>query len=87
MSYDLSQKKILVTGATGFIGQHVVRMLLTTGAHVKAFARDVDKSNALKNEGAEIFIGDLSDHTRLWQAVEGCQAVLHLGGVLSISSH
>jgi len=56
---NLSQSKILVTGATGFIGRHLERRLRTEkGASVRALVRDPAKAEGLAKRGVELFEGE-----------------------------
>jgi dihydroflavonol-4-reductase len=76
--------RALVTGASGFIGTHVVRALVTAGADVRAFDRcALDELPA----GAEPVSGDVLDPGALDRALEGCDAVFHLAAVYSYARH
>ena len=88
----LSGKKVLVTGAGGFIGSHLVEALVRQGANVRAFVRynaHADSgllklvSPEIMNE-VEIIRGDLRDQDAIRSAVQGCQIVFHLGSLISI---
>src|SRR5579864_3741025 len=68
-------KPALVTGATGFIGWHVARRLLSLGHRVRAMARP---SSQVRELEAEIVTGDLRDRESLDRAVAGCGAVFHV---------
>lgn len=71
--------KILVTSATGHIGQHAVRLLVECGYQVRAFVRRDDwRSRALAEIGAEVFIGNLYDFRDLSDAMMGVQRVFHI---------
>ncbi|HZZ83788.1 MAG TPA: NAD(P)-dependent oxidoreductase [Anaeromyxobacteraceae bacterium] len=74
--------KVLVTGSTGFIGQHVCRSLLARGHSVRALARNPAAAAPLAAAGAEVVKGDVCDPATLPAAVEGREAVLHLAGVV-----
>jgi len=67
---------ILVTGATGFIGRHLVARLVREGRRVRCLAR-----RDVAIPGAEVVRGDLAAGQGLREAVEGVDVVLHLGGV------
>ena len=69
---------ILVTGASGFVGRHVVQALLSEGKDVRALVRDPKKGAAL---GCELVAGDMTDAASLRRAVEGVEAVIHLVAV------
>jgi len=70
----------LVTGATGFVGWHVARLLLEKGEQVRALVRDpVRGAVALRElEGIETVPGDLRDADSLKRAVAGCGTVYHV---------
>ena len=92
MSSLLSNKHILVTGAGGFIGSHLVEALAAQGAQVRAFVRynsrgDPGLLRLLPPQvfsGLEVVAGDLRDPQAVRSAVSGCQVVLHLGALISI---
>ena len=64
--------KYLITGATGKTGVYTVRHLLDEGHAVRAFVHQLDeRSAALQNEGAEIFVGDLLEHDDILRAMDG----------------
>ncbi len=67
------QSKILVTGATGNVGRHVVSGLLGVGADVRALTRDPDAARL--PQGAEVVRGDLSDANTLGAHLRGVRAV------------
>ena len=69
---------ILVTGASGFVGRHVVASLLAAGKDVRALVRDTEKAASL---GCELVRGDMTDAASLRRAVEGVAAVIHLVAV------
>jgi len=85
-------KKILVTGAGGFIGSHLTESLVRLGARVRAFVRynsrnDKGCLDAFPPEvkGAlEIYVGDLKDPSAVRQAVRGVDLVFHLGALIAI---
>ncbi|AEI79347.1 NmrA family protein [Cupriavidus necator N-1] len=68
----MEQRKYLITGATGKTGVYTTRFLLNAGHAVRAFVHQEDeRSAALRNEGAEIFVGDLLEHDDVIRAMEG----------------
>ena len=75
-------QKILVTGAAGFIGTHLVRALIKEGHQVKALARESDRTDELEAMEVDLIKGDLNNPESLAKAVSGIDAVFHLAGVL-----
>ena len=73
---------ILVTGAGGFIGHHVVRELLTAGERVRALVRTPRSANALAGLDCELATGDVTDAPSVATALEGCEAVVHLVAII-----
>ncbi|MEX0763390.1 MAG: hopanoid-associated sugar epimerase [Dehalococcoidia bacterium] len=75
--------RVLVTGATGFIGGALVRRLIGSGYRVRALARPGADSAALDNAGAEVMTGDLLDPESLSAAVNGMEGLFHTGAIYS----
>lgn len=89
---DLSRKKILITGAGGFIGSHLTERLVRLGGRVRVFLRYNSRNDRgqlefiderLKNK-IEYFSGDLKDSEAVRRAVKGCDVVFHLGAIIAI---
>jgi nucleoside-diphosphate-sugar epimerase len=80
---ELRDKKVLVTGATGFIGGRLTELLTTEdGVKVRALARAPSKAGRLASSGVEIVQGDLTDPASLQRAIEGCQIVFHCAALM-----
>ncbi len=71
----------LVTGATGFTGGHLARMLVARGHHVRALVRDRSKASDLAAAGIELVEGDLRDRAALDRAVSGIERVYHIAAM------
>jgi nucleoside-diphosphate-sugar epimerase len=71
------QTKVLVTGATGFLGSRLAKRLVEEGYPIRALARKQSSVGALKTLGVEIAFGDLSDETSIAAAVNGVDVVVH----------
>ena len=72
--------KAIVLGATGFIGSHVARALLSEGWDVRVLRRSIGPAKALEGLPVEEKIGDLSDLASLKRAFRGCEALFHAAG-------
>lgn len=66
---------ILVTGATGNVGRHLVRELVSRGAAVRAFVRDPGKARPLLGPGIELSLGDYRDQASIAAALAGVDRV------------
>ena len=91
-------KPVLVTGAGGFIGSHLIERLVKEGAQVRAFVRYNSRGDSghlrltlppfggsRRGGGSfEIIAGDLRDPEALLEAMRGCEIVFHLGALISI---
>jgi nucleoside-diphosphate-sugar epimerase len=73
--------RVLVTGATGFIGGHLVHCLVAQGHRVRALVRHENKALALAEAGVELVWGELTDPEAVRAAVSGVEAVCHLAAV------
>ncbi|MGI8804979.1 MAG: GDP-mannose 4,6-dehydratase [Thermoleophilaceae bacterium] len=90
MSSHWAGRPVLVTGAGGFIGSHVVDRLVGEGAEVRAFLHYNSRGDvgALGWESdlsdVDARFGDLRDEGALTAAAAGCQAIFHLGALIAI---
>ncbi|MGB6007153.1 NAD-dependent epimerase/dehydratase family protein [Castellaniella sp.] len=81
--------RVLLTGGSGFIGAWIVRALLRAEHDVRIFDQRDDRTlvqqvaGKAADSGVEWFIGDITDSDQVFKASEGCDAVIHLAGVLT----
>src|SRR5437588_4999826 len=89
---SLAGKKVLVTGADGFIGSHLVERLMDEGCKIRAFACYnsfnswgwLDSFSADQLNQIEIFTGDIRDPNGVRTAMEGIDVVFHLAALIAI---
>jgi nucleoside-diphosphate-sugar epimerase len=73
----------LITGATGFIGGHLVQRLVEDGYRVRCLARSSSDTSRLDALGVDIVVGDLASAPSLAVAAAGCRYVFHCGALVS----
>jgi nucleoside-diphosphate-sugar epimerase len=78
--------KALVTGATGFVGSHLVEALRRVGIEVTALARSPTKAAMLREQGVRVESGDLHDYASLERAATDQDVVYHVAGVVAARS-
>ena len=87
-----SEKRVLVTGAGGFIGSHLVELLVTEGARVRALVHynsrsdwaNLDQLPPQVREALEVVSGDVQDPFGVRRAVDGVEVVFHLAALIGI---
>jgi NAD dependent epimerase/dehydratase len=88
----LAGRKVLVTGASGFIGSHLTQGLLDAGADVRAFIKYnsmnhrgfLDTLSISEQRAIEVVKGDIRDPHTVQNAVKGTSVVFHLGALIAI---
>jgi nucleoside-diphosphate-sugar epimerase len=78
--------RYLVTGATGFVGSHIVDRLRDRGDAVRALVRQPRAAEDLRKRGVEVRPGDLSTAVDLSAAVDGVDVVIHCAGVVDATA-
>jgi dihydroflavonol-4-reductase len=82
--------RVLVTGATGFVGSHAVRGLLDAGHEVRALVRSRERLAAALGEEVvarcEVLLGDVTEPADVEAGVGGCDAVLHAAGMVAVDA-
>lgn len=89
---ELQGKKILVTGADGFIGSHLTEELVRAGHDVRAFVYYnsfnswgwLDSTEKNIRDSLDVFSGDIRDPFGVREAMRGCDVVLHLAALIAI---
>jgi dihydroflavonol-4-reductase len=79
----MPQERVFLTGATGFIGSHVLRALLDAGYPVRALVRPGSRLPAA--DGIEVVEGDVLRSGKLAPLLEGCDALIHGAGAYSFA--
>lgn len=89
---EINTKKILITGADGFIGSHLTEELVRQGHNVRAFVYYnsfnswgwLDYSPENIRDNMDVFSGDIRDPHGVKEAMKGCDVVLHLAALIAI---
>lgn len=89
---QLERKKVLITGADGFIGSHLTEALVRQGYNVRAFVLYnsfnswgwLDHAPKDIRDNLDVFAGDIRDPHGVKEAMKGCDAVLHLAALIGI---
>ncbi len=81
----MSDRRVFLTGATGFVGRHVAPNLIRHGCKLTALVRSRTGSRELETQGVRIVEGHLQDQTALLSGMEGAGAVVHMAAATDVS--
>jgi len=73
--------RVLLTGATGMLGNNLARELIADGRPVRALVRSVERARPLLPEACEVVAGDVLDRDSIRRGLLGCSAVYHAAGL------
>ncbi len=76
--------KVLITGATGLLGGHLIKQLQERGEHIRALVLPVENTDKLTAQGVEIVRGDITDASTLAPAVKDIDLIFHLAGMMGV---
>ena len=74
--------RVFVTGGTGFVGSEMVSQLTAAGHTARCLVRPGSEDKLAIREGVEIHLGDVTEPETLERGVKGCQAIIHLVGII-----
>ena len=70
--------RVLLTGATGFIGSAILRQLIRRGDTVRTLVRSTSDQRNLRDIDCEVFCGDINDLDSIKTAISDCQVLFHV---------
>ncbi|HZU68557.1 MAG TPA: NAD-dependent epimerase/dehydratase family protein [Ktedonobacteraceae bacterium] len=76
--------KVLITGATGLLGSHLIKALHQRGEHIRALVLPVENADSLLAQDVEVVRGDVTDAGTLGPAVKDVDLIFHLAGMMGV---
>ncbi len=76
--------QVLITGATGLLGGHLIKELQQRGEDIRALVLPVENADKLEKQGVGIVRGDITDASTLGPAVEDVELIFHLAGMMGV---
>lgn len=76
--------KVLITGATGLLGGHLIKELQKRDEEIRALVLPVENADKLEKQGVEVVRGDITDASTLGPAVQDVELIFHLAGMMGV---
>ncbi len=76
--------EVLITGATGLLGGHLIKELQQRNEHIRALVLPIENADKLTAQGVEVVRGDITDPSTLEPAVQGVDLIFHLAGMMGV---
>jgi len=76
--------RVLITGATGLLGGHLIKELQQRGEDIRALVLPVENADKLEKQGVEVVRGDITDAGTLEPAVQDVELIFHLAGMMGV---
>src|SRR5438874_3749861 len=76
--------RVLITGATGLLGGHLIKELRQRGEDIRALVLPVENADKLEKQGVEVVRGDITDAGTLEPAVQDVELIFHLAGMMGV---
>src|SRR6266566_1678785 len=76
--------RVLITGATGLLGGHLIKELQQRGEDIRALVLPVENADKLTKQGVEVVRGDITDAHSLAPAVKDVELVFHLAAMMGV---
>ena len=77
--------KVLLTGATGLLGGHLLQELQARGEHIRALVLPVENAEKLIAQGVDVVRGDVTDASTVVPAVKDIDIIIHLAGMMGVN--